>query len=236
MKTSLQIHIPKPCSQSWDTMTPAAGGRFCSSCRKTVVDFSMMSHREILDYLQTTSGSSCGYFHASQLNTPLTPVQPAKRRYVVSGLLASLLALVLPAAGKAQPPTLPVAVHDNQEKLPAPAGDTIAEPVISGIVKDHQTGEPVPAAQITIKGASTAVHTDAKGYYRLQVPDKIQQQPVVLVVSFIGYEQQEITISPVWPANRDIYLSLHVTGNFETVIFCKTPVKRKFLFWWRKKS
>jgi hypothetical protein len=47
MSKKLQLQVPVPCHEDWDKMTDAEKGRFCSSCQKTVIDFSKMSDREI---------------------------------------------------------------------------------------------------------------------------------------------------------------------------------------------
>ena len=43
MKTPIIFHIPEPCHENWDAMTPQDKGRHCESCNKIVVDFSIMS-------------------------------------------------------------------------------------------------------------------------------------------------------------------------------------------------
>jgi hypothetical protein len=44
----LQLAIPEPCHENWHHMTPTDQGRFCNACAKEVVDFSMMTHIELL--------------------------------------------------------------------------------------------------------------------------------------------------------------------------------------------
>lgn len=70
------IHIPKPCHESWDAMTPEHGGRHCAQCCKTVVDFTNWLQEDILDYMQQQGkGNVCGRFRAAQLNVPITASQ-----------------------------------------------------------------------------------------------------------------------------------------------------------------
>jgi len=68
MDTKHKITIPKPCHEDWDKMTPNNNGRFCSSCSKTVVDFTNMSPNEIQMYYQQHS-NVCGRFKNSQLDS-----------------------------------------------------------------------------------------------------------------------------------------------------------------------
>jgi hypothetical protein len=63
MKQEFYFHIPQPCHEDWDNkMTPAAKGRFCESCSKHVIDFSLMSDNEVLNYFKKNSGKVCGPF------------------------------------------------------------------------------------------------------------------------------------------------------------------------------
>ncbi|MDQ8005332.1 MAG: TonB-dependent receptor [Pedobacter sp.] len=61
--------------------------------------------------------------------------------------------------------------------------------VISGIVRDNQ-GLPIPGASIKLKTASTTAISDGDGKYTISVP----AGAAVLVYSYIGFVQQEITV------------------------------------------
>ncbi|MFN7313960.1 MAG: carboxypeptidase-like regulatory domain-containing protein, partial [Bacteroidota bacterium] len=63
---------------------------------------------------------------------------------------------------------------------------------IKGIVKDKKTGEALIGAAIKIKGTSTGTATDFDGNFTLK---NIQTLPVVLMVSYIGYQNTEVTVS-----------------------------------------
>ena len=71
------IIIPEPCNESWDKMTPVNNGptgqgRHCSSCEKTVVDFTTMSNDEILGYLSRRNNERvCGRFKTEQVRQPV---------------------------------------------------------------------------------------------------------------------------------------------------------------------
>ncbi len=72
-----KIHIPEPCHEDWDKMTPNAQGAFCKSCAKTVVDFSCKTEAEIQKYLHDNINNKiCGRFNVSQLETE--PVEEPK--------------------------------------------------------------------------------------------------------------------------------------------------------------
>lgn len=71
MKKSIHISIPVPCHESWDSMDATARGAFCHSCQKEVIDFSAMTDREVLEYLERNK-DGCGRFRNGQLNSQLT--------------------------------------------------------------------------------------------------------------------------------------------------------------------
>lgn len=73
--THLKMSIPEPCTQNWDAMEAQINGRFCGSCEKSVIDFSVMSVKEIEYYFADygTNRSICGHFKQSQLDSVLIP-------------------------------------------------------------------------------------------------------------------------------------------------------------------
>jgi len=61
---------------------------------------------------------------------------------------------------------------------------------VSGIVRDAETGEPIPYANVLIKGKTVGTTTDFDGKFSLSVP----QGSKSLVVTYIGYETYEVVI------------------------------------------
>jgi TonB-linked SusC/RagA family outer membrane protein len=61
---------------------------------------------------------------------------------------------------------------------------------ISGLITDQQTKETLPGASVVIKGTTKGVSSDLNGKFTLN----ISPAENVLVVSFIGFDTQEITI------------------------------------------
>lgn len=68
-----KIHIPEPCHEDWDKMTPNEKGAFCKVCSKTVVDFSQKSDTDIQKFLlENIDKKVCGRFKTTQLeNEPV---------------------------------------------------------------------------------------------------------------------------------------------------------------------
>lgn len=60
---------------------------------------------------------------------------------------------------------------------------------ISGTVIDSVSGNPLPGVSVNVKGTTLGTATDDNGNFTLQV----EEDPVVLVCSFLGYMSQEMT-------------------------------------------
>ncbi|MEO6220890.1 MAG: TonB-dependent receptor, partial [Ginsengibacter sp.] len=64
--------------------------------------------------------------------------------------------------------------------------------VISGNVKNSNTVDDVPAVSVTVKGGTSGTYTDDKGNFKLTTQ---VSGPLVLLVSSIGYELKEVSVS-----------------------------------------
>lgn len=65
---SNDIRIPNLCNENWNKMTPNDNGRFCDTCKLTVVDFTKMSDDQIKNHL-LNNGHVCGRFDCTQVDT-----------------------------------------------------------------------------------------------------------------------------------------------------------------------
>lgn len=74
-----------------------------------------------------------------------------------------------------------------QASIPLFGQSTIA---VSGKVTSQEDGSALPGVNVIVKGTTLGVTTDSEGGFRLNVPD----QNSVLIVSFIGYTSQEVTV------------------------------------------
>lgn len=61
---------------------------------------------------------------------------------------------------------------------------------VAGVVVEAGRGEPLPGANVTIRGTSTGTSTDLEGRYRI---DDVEPGTYALVVSFVGFQQKTIT-------------------------------------------
>lgn len=69
------VRIPEPCHEDWNKMQPDAKGKFCSSCSKSVFDFSDKTDAEIKTILiEHKDQKVCGHFKKTQIDRPLNIV------------------------------------------------------------------------------------------------------------------------------------------------------------------
>jgi len=84
----IKISIPEPCKEDWTKMTPKDKGRFCSSCSKTVVDFTKMNNTEIAEHLSENS-NICGHINTKQLDNYYA--LPRKEKFKLARFAAACL-------------------------------------------------------------------------------------------------------------------------------------------------
>ncbi|TCJ18603.1 hypothetical protein EPD60_03630 [Flaviaesturariibacter flavus] len=218
MPAAPQLSIPRPCAESWEQMTPGAGGRHCANCRKTVVDFTAMTDAEVLRWLSEQRGTTCGRFHPDQLGRPL--VKPRRSwpglRYFFTFTLPALL-LSLKAGAASRPGVIPVEVSPAR---PLPA-DTLPSPsprILRGTVRNEQ-GEPIPFAIAVEAGTKNQVVADSAGNFEI----KLQLRPEVAVWAQ-GYETVKVDC-PKRYQERNIQLPQ--AGYLGEVVIIDLPARKK---------
>lgn len=106
-QTSIQLLIPTPCHEDWQQMTPCEEGRFCSSCQKTVIDFTSWSDKALYEFFSTQKGKFCGRFTSTQLHRQIAiPHQPHSRLYRIA--IACGLTLMFTQLPQAHARVMPV--------------------------------------------------------------------------------------------------------------------------------
>jgi len=104
------------------------------------------------------------------------------------------------------------------EHVPFFASDRAADIKIGGKVLD-ENGMPLPGVSVKIKGGSTGTSTNSNGVFSLNAPEN-----AVLVVSFVGYESQEISVN----ARTTISISLKPFSNsLNAVVVTALGIKRE---------
>jgi hypothetical protein len=98
----LKISIPTPCHQDWSAMTPNEQGRHCTSCAKTVIDFTGMTDDEVkYFFINKKEEKVCGRFKNGQLHRIVIELphnifyipMPGWKKFLVASLLVFSTAL-----------------------------------------------------------------------------------------------------------------------------------------------
>ncbi len=155
MKANIQLNIPKPCHERWADMQLEEQGRFCGACKKTVVDLSAMSDREIIQYLSRAGQQVCGRMSPDQVDRgmALEPVAAKGWRgwwhWVLAGLLVSSKATAQQGvkAGVEQ--------VQRADRAPLVLGKIARLPVKDTLVKDSIKVKVLPEAVVTGYGRVT---------------------------------------------------------------------------------
>ncbi len=84
--------------------------------------------------------------------------------------------------------------------------------VVTGTVTETDTGDPIPGANVVVKGTSSGSVTDIDGKYSVNIPD----DGAALVFSFVGFVTEEIEVGN--QSVIDISLVSDVTALSEVVV------------------
>jgi hypothetical protein len=78
---------------------------------------------------------------------------------------------------------------------------------IKGVVRDSITNEPMIFVVIKLMNTNITVCTDFNGYYQLNIPDSVLSDPLVFIISCVGYEVPQFEVKKEeLPLVKDIYL------------------------------
>lgn len=168
-KHVFQYSIPEPCHEDWAVMTPAEKGRFCSSCQKTVIDFSGMADAEVVRRLSEATDTVCGRLLDSQLERDFILYErnqfPVDLRAVLFGVALSLSAC---STGYTQGE---VAVRTETVKTTQIPDSTAlsTEPGIIRVKVTNLKNEPVKGVKVVLYDGNAdtlaLVLTDAEGRF-----------------------------------------------------------------------
>ncbi|MDB5089034.1 MAG: TonB-dependent Receptor Plug Domain protein [Mucilaginibacter sp.] len=99
----------------------------------------------------------------------------------------------------------------------SPLGEQVTPVNVKGKVVDEK-GLPLPDASVKVKGSQAGTVTDVKGEFNIDIPDG-----GVLIVSYIGYQTKEVTVS----GNTPLTISLVPSGVLNEVVVTALGIKRE---------
>jgi TonB-dependent SusC/RagA subfamily outer membrane receptor len=199
----IQLNIPEPCHEDWQNMTPTDQGRFCNACAKQVVDFSVMTDTQVLNYfINKKDEKVCGRAYPDQLERAITMPKAPKKRLFWHWNYITMLFLFFSKTNtaKAQGNVIKTIQTDsikpnrfyNSNNLlsngianSTKSNRWVSAKIITGKVTDNN-GDPIPFAAIKIMGSHTGVGADALGNFSL----KANIQMDILEISGSGYFKQ----------------------------------------------
>jgi hypothetical protein len=204
MKNRISLRLDEPCKQKWSEMTPVNNGRYCDSCEKTVIDFSLMTDNEILQFLAEKKTGFCGQFRASQLDRPFVETKlnggAPRLNSFFAGLAIAGAAGSLSAQSADTTNAHPVAIIDYKQQTgalykPRTAADT-NDLVLNVTVTDTTNHHGIQYATIQILqgGASYTAITDSAGNATVTIPFAMLQDTVTMNIRRAGYRIEPMSI------------------------------------------
>lgn len=204
MKTkALQLSIPQPCKESWDDMKSSGEGRHCTNCNKTIIDFSLYSDKQLLEFIKKSKDQLCGRLSVAQVNRPIFYAEP-QNHFLHKLLFGSALTIGIACSANANynPNQKPLIeqyelIKDNSAQE-QPTGDSTKK-AIEGVVMDADNNEPLPfcAVAIILNGQVMITATsDINGRFQLKVPDSLAHNKLTLLATCLGYNELKKDIVP----------------------------------------
>ena len=214
MREPVKLRIPQPCHEKWAEMEPDEKGRFCLSCQKTVVDFSTMTDRQVLEYFSNYTGNTCGRFSSDQLNRDIAvgvqkptlwykyvlslfvPAMMLANKAMTQGRIALQRPVQTTSPARVVKDSVPVCVKPTPEpdfRTMSGVMGAVAEIrviTIEGKVVDED-GTPIPFARISIKGTDKVTKTDVDGKFSIW-PSSMKK--VTLEIGAVGFQLKEVRV------------------------------------------
>jgi hypothetical protein len=239
---SFILNIPTPCHENWDEMTPSEKGRFCNQCSKTVVDFSKMSDKEVIQLITDTNSRICGHVNVKQLDRVFEnkPVAVQRTYSPLPQLLSGILLLSTPSCDDVQ--QIHVKTELSQTDNSFKVGKIKTQPqkhttsnLISGQILDSLTSEPIQFVEIRIiDGIITILKTysDENGNFQFEIPKQKESTIRLSIQESHSYPSKEIAINTATelPWKQKIYLqetAYFLEGEVMIIDTSKTKKRNK---------
>jgi carboxypeptidase-like protein/type IX secretion system substrate protein len=238
MQKTIQVQVPRPCHESWNQMTETDKGRFCMSCRKEVIDFSIMTDQQVLSHMANAAGGVCGRFKNEQLNRDITERKEkelAWYKYFIHVMIPALLMTNKSSAQERITGDTIVCTRPKDSTSLLTGKVDIRQEIrkheaitIEGKITDEKL-QPISGATIIIKGTRNGVASDMNGEFTILINKDIYKP--ILAISYIGFEQKEFHIDINKAKDNTIKLSAVLkqttTGLGEVVVVGYTVARKK---------
>ena len=231
----VKLTIAEPCHIDWATMQPDELGRFCSSCNKNVIDFTVMDDREIYSKILKGTAETCGRLTQQQLDGVIKyeiEKRQSWHKYFFSLLVPAFLLVKQAGAQKIIGKLRATATSAVCDKMTM--GEVSIQPIqkhleFSGVITDATSNEALSSVSIQIKDAFRGVISDSSGNFKLT--DKTTRQTVTIVISAIGFATREVNINV--PADgfiiSDEKIKLQKMATILKAVCVKSTIEKGFL-------
>ena len=198
----LTLSIPKPCHEDWDKMTINEKGRHCANCNKTVVDFSLYSEKDLVEFFKSIPTNICGHIPAYRLDTLL--VEPQKKRFpwFRSFMWGTAIASWLGLADKAEAQTnntAPITQVDTDKIFTK--GDMVAvKPITTNHITlsfyDQSSKVAIQYVNVTLNiNGTLKYYSSSEGICKIPITKDMLNQTVSLSFSIPNYDTKEIRLT-----------------------------------------
>jgi hypothetical protein len=214
-KNPIVIHLPNPCGQNWDEMTPMGMGKLCANCQTLVIDFTTWSDESLFAYFKRNTGDICGLYYLDQVDRPIIEPKQRSKFYRIAVAMGLTLLAVQPSQLQARPRPPLIECNTYKEYLQAD-DDTLGTPTtLTGTVYGANNK---PAADLYVeivkdKGIASEATTDSKGVFEVT----LLSEGIYTVNIYFGSKielTRKITIVE-GQANTAHFILKHIPGRFD---------------------
>lgn len=190
---SVEISLDNPCSEDWSQMDPVEHGRFCASCRKTVVDMTSWTASDLVSYFNANPTGTCGRFNQHQLNRRFND-EPLRRKSSPGYRKAVALVLSFFALQSAMAQQR----RETSTEQATPANLQPEDVRISGTVTD---GDSVPLPDVLIEFNGKSLRSNSAGDFEILVA-AAELRAGIIVFSYDGLPNEVRNYNPAMRSTR----------------------------------
>jgi hypothetical protein len=211
-KQSYAISLTNPCSEDWSNMTSNQQGRHCASCNKTVIDFSLYTDKQLIEFFKNSTQGVCGHIPKYQLDRVITVHQPSRFGFLRNAAWVTALASWFGFSNKAdaQQKYTPHPVRMTDGTQPNDRVQTHADSIKNSVTfsfYDAKSGKPISYIYGTMQG-TISFAGDSTCRCRVTVPDSLIGKKALFYFYSEDYEGKEMLIDLArLPMKKKIYLN-----------------------------
>jgi hypothetical protein len=229
---ALKLTVPNPCHENWERMQPNERGRYCTNCNKTVIDFSLFTDKQIIEFFTNAATAVCGRFNSYQLNRELACVEP-RNHFLYKLLFGTALTLGIAGSASAnslvnmKPLVKQYGLKSEKQNDEPPISGSDSTNYVKGKVIDKETKQPLPFAAVVLLNNKVPVggaQTDISGQFAIEIPLNLIGKKLKLETVYVGYTGDTIEIkSNIIPLTVELKCTAMILGG---PMFISVPIRR----------